>query len=123
MPHLSAVRCFSNDGIFRSLLQDELNRLRKRIAELSGVPVNADTLLKSSVSNNIAALIFGRRFNVEDERHRLWFEKLGQLEKFVQPKKILFRLPNAAIKIAELLPFTTSRKTKEAYNQLELFIQ
>ncbi|XP_077528871.1 cytochrome P450 2A12-like [Haemaphysalis longicornis] len=103
--------------------EDELKRLRKRIAELSGVPVNADPLLKSSISNNIAALVFGRRFNMEDERHRLWFEKLGQLDKLVQPKKILFRLPNAAVKIAELLPFTTSRKMKVAYDQLELFIK
>ncbi|KAH9373037.1 hypothetical protein HPB48_010012 [Haemaphysalis longicornis] len=111
------------ERIVRSLLQDELEELGKKIAALDGLPVNMDPYLKRSVSNNMAALVFGKRVNVEDHRHQLWFEKLQQLNKVFTPGARLFSLPSYAVKIAELLPWTSSRKIKEAYREIELFIK
>ncbi|KAK8767172.1 hypothetical protein V5799_006048 [Amblyomma americanum] len=98
--------------------QDECCSIVEKVAEAKGAPVAFQNYLLTSTSNNISALVYGRRYPYEHPRRRFLDGMLselfaairtGGLVEFVPPSlvNLVFKLPSTrqTVIVTKLLDF------------------
>lgn len=103
-------------------IMEETACLLEKIAEANGVPLDVEKYLAPSVSNNITALVFGRRFPLEDHRRKFLDDRTRRLAKLFQSGSRFTFLPPWVFWITNLLPNATSHLVKEIFDELAAFI-
>ncbi|XP_077563753.1 cytochrome P450 2H2-like isoform X1 [Haemaphysalis longicornis] len=101
---------------------EEAACLLEKVAETKEAPFDLEKYLAPSVSNNITALVFGRRFPFEDQKRKFLDDRSRRLAKLFQSGSRFTFLPCWVFKITNLLPNATSHLVKEILDELAGFI-
>lgn len=104
-------------------IMEEAEYLVTKIAEHNGSPLGIEKYLAPSVSNNITALVFGRRFPFEDHRRKFLDERNQRLAKLFEAGSRFTFLPRWLFALTDLLPNATSRIIKEIFEEMVGFIR
>lgn len=104
-------------------IMEEAEYLVAKIAELKGSPLGIETYFAPSVSNNITALVFGRRFPFEDHRRKFLDERNQRLSKLFEAGSRFTFLPRWLFTFTNFLPNATSRIIKEIFDEMVGFIR
>lgn len=104
-------------------MREEVEELIEKITEAKGAPMILDNLLQPSVSNNITALVFGRRFPYEHPTRKFLDDRNHKLSREFESGTHYVFLPQLIFKISNLLPRAGSRRVKEIFEDMGNFIR
>ncbi|KAM7291382.1 cytochrome P450 2H2 [Ixodes scapularis] len=99
-------------------VREECQYLVKRIADWAGVPNLLEEYLKPSVSNNITALVFGRRYDYDDARRKYMDDRLDETIDVLTQDSIVSVLPLWAFNLMALIPSSTCNFIKSLGHNL-----
>ncbi|XP_075543684.1 uncharacterized protein LOC142578168 [Dermacentor variabilis] len=85
-------------------LKEEAEYLAERIAEHRGEPFVIQDLLVPSTSNNVTALVFGKRYAYEDARRNFLDDRLKKLSRFVGARRLSALFPGWLNRLAARVP-------------------
>lgn len=74
-------------------ITDEADRLVKSIAKTQGQPFNNKNLLLTAVGNVISGVLFGRRFDGDDEKTHAFYDKMDAVFRFFGAAGVLNIFP------------------------------
>ncbi|XP_075544608.1 cytochrome P450 2A4-like [Dermacentor variabilis] len=103
-------------------IREEAEYLFDKIRSFRGIPVDIKEYLVPSMSNNITALVFGRRYQFEDRRRKFLDERLALLLNAIGPRSLLTFIPCWATGLATCLPFTTFSLVQKVLGEFTKFI-
>lgn len=101
---------------------EEAACLLENFDEAKGAPLDVDKYLAPSVSNNITALLLGRRFPLGDHRRKFLDDRMRRLAKLLLSGSRFTFFPRWVFWIANLLPNSTTHLVKECYNEFAGFV-
>ncbi|XP_042145607.1 cytochrome P450 2C28 [Ixodes scapularis] len=99
-------------------IQEESQYLVEKIAETKGRATDAQEFLTPSVSNNITALVFGRRYPYENASRKYMDDRLERVIKVLSRGSIVGILPAWVFSILVRIPSTTSNVIKTIADDL-----
>ncbi|CAN8033051.1 unnamed protein product, partial [Ixodes persulcatus] len=99
-------------------IQEESQYLVEKIAETKGRATDAQQFLTPSVSNNVTALVFGRRYPYEDASRKYMDDRLERVIKVLSTGSIVGILPAWVFSILVRIPSTTSNVIKTIADDL-----
>lgn len=99
-------------------IQEESQYLVEKIAETKGRAIDAQEFLTPSVSNNITALVFGRRYPYDDASRKYMDDRLERVIKVLSTGSIVGIMPAWVFSILVRIPSTTSNVIKTIADDL-----
>lgn len=104
-------------------MREETEELIEKVMQVNGAPMIMDPLLQPSVSNNITALVFGRRFPYEHPTRKFLDDRNHKLSKEFETGTHYVFFPQWLFKLSNLLPSSGSRRVKAIFEDMGNFIR
>lgn len=99
-------------------LQEEAGYLVYKISERRGEPFLIEDLLVPSTSNNITALVFGKRYPFEDAQRQFLDERLKRVAGLVGSRNLSAFLPSWLLRIVTRIPKLRVGEAKRIFDEL-----
>ena len=92
-----ALNVLRDFGMGRTLMedrvQDEVRALLQRVESHGGAPFNPQILLTNAVSNVICSLVFGKRYDYDDETFKSYIGRLNDHVKYIGRTQLINVFP------------------------------
>ncbi|XP_070561957.1 cytochrome P450 2U1-like [Ptychodera flava] len=99
-------------------IQEESQHLAETLRELNGAPADLSRVLMSAVSNITCNLLFGKRFNYDDEEFKGLLEISRQIAANTQQSSILSFIPSLG-----RLPWPIKTRLMAEHNRMGVFME